>query len=125
MDIATALEGISKKREEIHKKSMWDDPNSLSDLMVKLSVYNAYLADNIAKLHKEATDKQGESYLNHKSKTSASEAKELARFDSTEEREEFEKVEFIYKSTSNLITVLQSRLRVIENQRRQEGVNQT
>lgn len=123
MELDKAIEGIHKYRELIHKASMWNDPISLSDTMTKLAVYNSYLADNIAPLHKQATEKSHLAYL--KAKTAgetASYSEQLSRGESTEDRMLFENTKNIYQATGNLITVIQTRLKVIENQRKQEGI---
>lgn len=123
MKLEDAIKGIQAHRELIHKENLWEDPISLSDTMTRLAVYNSYLADNIAPLHKNATDKAYEVFSECKADGMATNRAEIeARGNSTEERELYESTEKIYKATSNLITVLQSRLRTIENARRQEGV---
>ena len=102
---------------------MWNDPISLSDTMTKLAVYNSYLADNIAPLHKSATDRQYGVFTECTADgMPVTKADAMSRGESTQERHDYENVQHIYKATSNLITVLQSRLRTIENARRQEGI---
>lgn len=123
MKLEDAIKGIQAHRKLIHEQDMWEDPISLSDTMTKLAVYNSYLADNIAPLHKQATDKAYSVYTECKADKMATNASEIeARGNSTEERMLHENTEKIYKSTASLITVLQSRLRTIENARRQEGI---
>lgn len=124
MELEKAIEGIQKYRELIHKQDMWADPMNLSDTMTKLAVYNSYLADHIAPLHKQATDKAYAVFVEAKAKDlPVTQADSMSRGESTEDREAYENVKNIYQATSNLITVLQSRLRTIENQIRQEGKN--
>lgn len=95
----------------------------LSDSMTKLAVYNAYLADDMAGLHKSATDKAYKVYTEAKNAgETASYSEQLSRGESTDQRYNYENVQNIYKATGNLISVIQSRLKVIENQRRQEGI---
>lgn len=121
MELETAIKGIVAQRETIHREHQWSDPIALSDTMTKLSVYNAYLADHIALLHKEATDKSYAVYTEARADgTPQGTAEQMSRGESTSQRELYEKVKNIYTATGNLISVLQSRLRVIENQRRQE-----
>lgn len=123
MRLEDAIKGIQAHRKLIHEQDMWEDPISLSDTMTKLAVYNSYLADNIAPLHKQATDKAYSVYTECKADNMKTNAAEIeARGNSTEERMLHENTEKIYKSTASLITVLQSRLRTIENARRQEGI---
>lgn len=123
MELDKAIEGIHKYRELIHKEDMWNDPISLSDTMTKLAVYNSYIADNIAPLHKQATDKAYTTYLEAKTAgETVSYSEQLSRGKSTDDRMLYENTKNIYQATGNLITVIQTRLKVIENQRKQEGV---
>lgn len=123
MKLEDAIKGIQAHRKLIHEQDMWEDPISLSDTMTKLAVYNSYLADCIAPLHKDATDKQYAVFTECiADEMPVTKAESMSRGESTEQRKEYENVQNIYKATANLISVLQSRLRTIENQRRQEGV---
>lgn len=123
MDIEEAITGILKHRETIHKQNKWNDPVSLSDTMTKLAVYNAYLADNLAGLHHDATSIQQIKYreLRDKDNTIA-DSESMAKIESLDARTQHERVKYIYQANSNLISVLQSRLRVIENQINREGI---
>jgi hypothetical protein len=123
MDIATAIKGIHGVRARIHEQDMWGDPVALSDAMTKLSVYNNYLADHLAPLHKEATDKSYSVFTEAVSSGArVTQAEQLARGESTEIREMYENCLNIYRATDNLISVLQSRVRVSENQLKREGL---
>lgn len=123
MKLEEILEGIIKYRKIIHEENLWSNPNRLSDVMTKLSVYNSYLSDHIAGLHKTATDKAYNVFTSAKNlDLPVTQAEMMSRGESTQEREKFENTKNIYQATSNLISVLQSRLRVIENQIKQEGI---
>lgn len=125
MKLEDAIKGIMKVREIVHKQKMWNDPNALSDAMLRLSVFNSYLADNTARLHKTATDSHYAIYTECKTKGLATNAAEAeARGMSTEERYEAENINNIYKATGNLITAIQVRLKAIQRQMEQEGVEQ-
>ena len=122
MDIETTIKGIHDVRARIHEQNMWNDPVALSDAMTKLAVYNSYLADNIAPLHKQATDKAYSVFIESRTEgEGVTQSEQLSRGESTQEREEYENVQNIYRATDNLISVLQSRVRVAENQIRREG----
>lgn len=124
MKIEEAILGIIKHRKNIHEKNYWQNPERLSDTMAKLATYNAYLADNIASLHRQATDSQALAFKSARDMDiGVTEAERLSRAETTKQREQYENILHIYKSTTNLITVLQSRLRVIENQLTQEVKN--
>lgn len=124
MDLETAVKGIYDCRERIHKQHMWNDPMALSDVMTKLAVYNSYLADNLAILHKEATDKAHKVYLEkRKSGETASYSEQASRGESTDERMLFENTQNIYKATRELVSILQSRLVTIREGLKQEDIN--
>lgn len=122
MKLIDAINGILHYREQIHEEHLWSDPIKLSEAMVKLSVYNSYLADNIAPLHKRATDKAYSVFMEASATEGVTKAETLSRGESTEQRREYENVKNIYSSTANLISVIQSRIRVIENSIKQEGI---
>jgi uncharacterized NAD(P)/FAD-binding protein YdhS len=122
MKVDEAIKGIMTYRKLIHEENYWNNPERLSDVMAKLAVYNAYLADNIATFHKEVTDKQSSIFMEARKDVGVTEADRLAKLESTTERETYEKCKYIYTATGNLITVLQSRLKVIEQQRKDEGI---
>lgn len=123
MNLEEVIAGISKHRQRIHDEHMWSDPISLSDTMTKLAVYNNYLADEIAPAHKAVTDRAYTVFNEcRQTNRSVTESERMSKGETTEDRLHYERLKLVYTATANLITVLQSRLKVIENQRRQEGV---
>lgn len=121
MELETVIRGIHDVRARIHEQDLWSDPVGLSDAMTKLAVYNAYLADKIASLHKQATDKAYIVFNEAVETMPVTRAELMSRGESTEERELYENVQNIYRATDNLISVMQSRVRVSENQLKREG----
>lgn len=123
MKLEDAIKGILEQRKAIHSQNLWSDPNHLSEVMLKLATYNAYLADHLATLHHTVTEAVGRIFKAERDKDAGvTEAERLSKSETVEERRQYENVQHIYKSTSNLISVLQSRLRVISEQYKQEGV---
>jgi hypothetical protein len=123
MEVEEAITGILRYREAIHKQKQWNDPVGLSDTMTKLAVYNAYLADNLAGLHHDATQLQQQAYKNaREADNTIADSEATAKITSLDTRTQYERVKYIYQANSNLISVLQSRLRVIENQLMKEGI---
>lgn len=117
MKLETAIEGLMKYRKVIHEQDLWDSPNELSDVMVKLATYNGYLADNLALLHYNATEAAGASFKAARDmEVGVTEAERLSKAESLKQRQEYEHAKYVYDSTKNLISVLQSRLRVISEQ---------
>lgn len=123
MSLEDAIKGIMHYREQIHQGHLWGDPVSLSEAMTKLAIYNAYLADNLSPLHQGATDTSYQIFREAKDKgESTTSAEQMSRGESTKEREAYEKCKHVYTSTSNLISVIQTRIRVLENQMKQEKI---
>lgn len=114
MEEADVIAGIMKYRKQIHEQDMWNDPVKMSNVMVKLEVYNNYLSDFIAPAHKQATE---EAYIQFKAHEhrGATKAKEDAKGLSVDARERYERLKYLYSATDNLLSRLQSRLRVIDN----------
>jgi hypothetical protein len=124
MDLETIIQGIVSCRERIHKQNMWEDPMALSDIMTKLSVYNAYLGDNIAPLHKAATDKAYKVYMEKREAgQTVSYSEQVSRGLSIEERLLYENTQNVFKSTRDLVSVLQTRLGAIRDMMKQENIN--
>lgn len=122
MDFQTAVKGIVSVRKRIHEQDLWEQPGALSDAMLKLATYNAYLADDIAGLHKNASETQGLAFKSARDlELSATEADRISRTESIQERYLYENAQNVYKATANLITVIQSRLKVIEQELRNQG----
>jgi hypothetical protein len=122
MELDIIIKGIQDVRERIHKFDMWDDPVALSDVMTKLAVYNSYLADFIAPFHKQATDKAYKTFMEVRNDGGAiGQADITSRGQSTVEREIYENTLNVYRATDKLISVLQSRIKVAENQLKREG----
>lgn len=114
MNLEDTLAGITKMRQTIHEQNLWNDPLRLSDVMVKLSVYNSYLADHVSRLHKVASDASFKQFKSHES-MGATKAQQYAKGLSTTERYDFENAKIIYGSVQDLLSQLQSRLRIVEN----------
>lgn len=122
METSEAIKGILKHREAIHKQNQWNNPMALSDTMTKLATYNAYLADNIAELHYQATESSNVAYKKARdAENTIADSESIAKIESILHRKEYENIKYVYTSTGNLISVLQTRLRVIENQITREG----
>lgn len=122
MPLEKVLEGIAVYRKQIHDENAWTDPVKLSDVALKLAVYNSYLADHLADAHKEATDKQHSVYLEClKEGEGTTKAEQIARGESTEERRYYENLKFVYGATESIMSRIQTKIRTIENQINREG----
>lgn len=116
MDIETATKGYFQKRSEL--ENSWRNPGQLSDVMLKMSTYLSYIADSLGLLKEEYESKRAMAFLKHHENMSASAAENLARADTAQIRGQIAKLELTVKSGNNLVSIGQSRLRVLENEAR-------
>jgi hypothetical protein len=123
MNVEDAIKGIVTYRKLIHEENYWNNPERLSDVMAKLAVYNSYLADNIATLHKQNNEKIAIVFREARDKDlGVTEAERVAKSETLTEKEVYEKCKYVYNATKDLVSVLQSRLKVIEQQRKDESI---
>lgn len=120
MKLELALKGIMDHREIIHIDDLWSDPEKLSYEMLKLRVYNSYLGDNIATLHRGASEKRLKIYQELRGKDTQGDATVVSQYQSLKEREMYENVKNIHDDTSALIDTIRSRLKVISEQRKED-----
>lgn len=117
MELEAALKGVAILRERIHKEKIWDNPTELSDVAIKLSVYYSYIGDYVADLHKDATDTNYQIFLTERKTGSAVNAAEKkAHGESTEQRRAYENILVVRKSIEQMISIIQTRLRILETQ---------
>lgn len=119
METDKATKGYFQKRTELQQ--YWSNPGQLSDVMLKMSTYLSYIADSLGLLKEEYESKRAKHYLEMMSQgASASSAENLARANTAEIRGQIAKLELMVKSGNNLVSVGQSRLRVLENESRNQ-----
>jgi hypothetical protein len=119
VDIQTATKGYFQKRTELEKN--WGNPGQLSDVMLKMSTYLSYIADSLGLLKEEYESERAKEYLAMMNQgASASSAENQARAKTAEIRGQAAKLELMVKSGNNLVSVGQSRLRVLENESRNQ-----
>ena len=121
MDVDTAIKGVMSIRERLHENNLWSNPGALSEAALKLATYNSYLADNLSVVHKEATDKAYAVFTEARQAGEAQgTAEQMARGESTEQREHYEKVKNIYTATDKLIIQIDVRIKTVEAQMKRE-----
>lgn len=104
-------------RKRIHQQDMWRNPGELSEAMLKLLTYNSYLADELAVLHRTATDEQTKAYMQAREEDqSQGNAEVVGRIMSLDARMAYENAQNVYKATQTLASGIQSRLRVLESE---------
>ena len=118
MELDKAVEGILSVRERIQKS--WDSPESLSDLGNKLALYQGYLGDHLGNFKEEREVRKAHEYLKLIATSSATHADNLSRAGVAELTGKIMKLELLHKDTSTQISMLQSRLRVLADERRNQ-----
>lgn len=119
MDLDKAVEGYFDTRKRL--ESNWANPRLLSDIMLKMSTYLSYIGDHLGDLKEEYEHKRAKSFMGHLGNNkSASAAENLARVDTAEIRGKAAKLELTLKNGQNLVSIGQSRLRVLENEARNQ-----
>lgn len=124
MTLEDALKGISHHRARLHEENAWGNPVALVDIGDKLVTYNSYLADFIADFHKQASDKYHSVYLECINKDEGvTKAQQMGKGESTQERRDFEHVKFVYTATKDMVSFIQTKIRILENQLKNEVTN--
>lgn len=121
MKLEDALTKLTELREQVVDKGLWGNPVALSELAVKISTYNSYVAENIADAKWAQLAKEHESFRAHK-KDGASDtgAGGQARLEARDERREHDQLDNIYKSNNSLLKTVDSRIYVLTEQMRRE-----
>lgn len=118
MEINQVIRGILSVRERIQKN--FHSPEALSDLAVKLAAYNAYLGDRIGELETELADEQTTKHLQYTNDgdLSDSAAKTRIKAEQAVKKAQQQKLKIMRTDTSNQISTIQSRLKVLADERR-------
>jgi hypothetical protein len=118
-----------KLEEVVHKilearvllKEYENDPDALSKLAVRISTYNAYLGDYASEIALEASRKRSEAYRKYRDEGyKPTPAENEAKNDVRELETEADARNKMHKDAANLVSVIQTRLRVLENQLKNE-----
>lgn len=120
MELDKAIEGYFDTRKRL--ESNFTNPNLISDILFKMSVYLSHIGDQVGELKVQYETDRAASYMFHlNGGKSASGAENLARAETAETRGKLAKLELTLKNGQNLISVGQSRLRVLENEMRNQA----
>ena len=118
-----AIEQIHQLRQWVEDKKPYHDGLTVAELAAKLATLNAKLATNLSTLHHDATQKQI-SVQKQVRDTGASlgDAELAGREAALEERESYENAKYVYDSTKNLISTLQSLSSRLSEEMKQGGL---
>lgn len=113
-----AITKILEIRELVKKHR--HDPVSLSEDAVALATYNAYLGDVLADLHHKARQTELTAFKNARNQEeTVADSERIAKEKSLEPSGEYETVKYIYQSTGNLVTAIQSHTKTLLVERNQ------
>lgn len=117
MELDVAIKGYADARERLQGK--WTSPVALSDLAVKIALYGTYIGDHLGDYKAAYETKRAKTYFEAiKSEKSATASENEARSQNAEYHAQIQRLETVYKSLNNLVSVIQSRLRVLEAEQR-------
>lgn len=116
MELDKAVEGIMSVRKRIEQA--WGNPVELSDLGNKLAAYNSYVGDHLGEIKEEREVRKAHEYLELIRTESATAANNLSRARVATLTGKIKKLELLHSDTSNQVSMLQSRLRVLADERR-------
>jgi hypothetical protein len=119
MEQDKVVAGIRSVRDRII--GAWEDPVTLSDLGNKLATYNAYLGDHLGEVESKRETEKSKIYLEAlKSGTATTGADNWSRAQVAELTGQARRLAIMHKDANVQISMIQSRLRVLENQMRNQ-----
>ena len=117
MELDKAIEGYRSIRERLQKS--WSSPSQLSDLGVKMATYGTYIGDYLADAEALYELNKSKAYIEAlRAKKSATQADMESRAENAETRAEAIRLKIIHKDLFSLVSIIQSRLRILENEQR-------
>jgi hypothetical protein len=119
MDIDTAINGYLDTRRRLEKS--FSNPNLISDTLFKMGIYLSHIGDHLGELKHSYETNRAQAYVTYLNQgKSATNAENLARTDTAEIRGQINKLELTLKNGQNLVSIGQSRLRVLESEARNQ-----
>jgi Na+/glutamate symporter len=117
MDIETSLAGYQSAKKRL--QGSWSNPSALSDLAVKIATYGTYIGEHLGDSKAEYEVNKSKMYLDAiNEKKSATQADNDSRSKNADTRAVVLKLEIIHKDLFSLVSVIQSRLKVLESEAR-------
>lgn len=118
MKLTTIIEGIKHQRDRIKDEAAWENTAKLSEIGIKLSTYNGYLSDELGELKADRENKKAKSYMVQLSLgKSATAADSLSRIEVAEITGNIDKIDLLYKSTSGIVGMIQSKIKAMNTER--------
>lgn len=119
MELEAVVKKIIEGRELI--KQYENDPDALSKLAIRISTYNAYLGDYASDAALKASQKRRERYNAYREEgMKPTPADNEAKNDVREDDAEVDARNKMHKDAASLVSAIQTRLRVLENQLKNE-----
>jgi len=119
MELDTAIKGYEDTRKRL--QASWNNPASLGDVAVKMATYGSYIGDHLGSLKADYEQERAKTYLMHlNAGKSASNAENLARSENHTLKGQIAKLELAHKNLWGLVSIIQSRLRGLEAEARNQ-----
>lgn len=119
MEIDQAIKGYIQHRQILQQN--FNSPNKISDELMKIATYLTYVGDALGELKEQYEVERAIKYKEYLDKDySNAQAENLARADTAKTRGQKEKVEIMLKNGQQLISIGQSRLRVLGDEARNQ-----
>lgn len=117
MELEIALNGYTAAKQKL--QSSWESPTALSDLAVKIATYGTYIGEHLGDSKALYELNKSHMYLDAiKAGKSATQADNESRSENAEVRADVLKLEVVHKDLFSLVSVIQSRLKILELQTR-------
>jgi hypothetical protein len=117
MELEIALNGYTAAKQKL--RSNWESPTALSDLAVKIATYGTYIGEHLGDSKALYELNKSQMYLEAiKAGKSATQADNESRSENAEVRADVLKLEVVHKDLFSLVSVIQSRLKILELQTR-------
>lgn len=117
MELDIVLTGYADARKRLQSK--WSSPVALSDLAVKIALYGTYIGDHLGQYKADYEQKRAKAYFEAiKQEKSATAAENEARANNADIHAEVVRLETVYKSLNTLVSTMQSKVRVLQDESR-------
>ena len=118
MDIETAVKGALDVRGRIEQN--FKSPDALSDLITKLSAYNAHIGDEVGRLELELAEERTAKHYQYTNDGDLSESAAKTKIDAEQaiKKAEQKNLKIMHSDCKTIISTIQSRIKVLQEERR-------
>lgn len=110
------LNSLKLLKAEVEKASHNNQIIRLSELALTLSVTNATLGEHLARAKSEYEKAKASVYISYLDIHKTTKAEALSKADTVELKTRVDGLEIIHKDNANIVTVIQTRIRILEQE---------